>query len=112
VAALHRRNLYVLGAMLIAAAPFGPRTLMSLALGGVIAMANLRLLERGVTRLLGGPVPNGVALRLLLHLRMGLLFAMVAVVLLRTKVEPIPFSVGLSSVVPAVLWHGWRTREP
>jgi hypothetical protein len=112
VTSLHRINLYVLGAMLIAVAPLGRQALIGVALGGVIAIANLRMLERGVTRLLGGPAPNGLALRMLLHLRMGLLFALVAVVLLRTQIDPIAFTAGLSSVVPTVLWHGWRAREP
>jgi hypothetical protein len=112
VASLHGRNACVVSVLLLAAAPFGARALASVALGGAIAAVNLRLLERSVARLLGRAAqPSSLGLRLVLHVRMGLLFGVVAAALLSRRVDPIPFTVGMSSFVAAVLWHGWRSRE-
>jgi hypothetical protein len=113
VASLQGRHACVVAVFLLAAAPFGSRVLISTAVGGALALINLRLLERSVSRLLGtsGAPPNGIALRLFLHLRLGLLFGLVAFVLRSGRVDAISFTVGLSSIVPAVLWHGWQSRE-
>jgi hypothetical protein len=108
---LRQRHMWVLCAVLLIALPFGQRALLSAALGGAISIVNLRLLEHSVQRLLGGPQgPQPLALRLLLHLRLVFLFGLIAAVLLRTRLEPLAFTAGLSSAVPAVLWHGWKTR--
>lgn len=94
------------------ALPFGVAVLQSVALGGALAAVNLRLLERSVVvPLCAAPSGGGILLRLFLHMRLGLLFAVLAAVLLSERVEPLPLTLGLSSAVPAVLWHGWRNRE-
>jgi hypothetical protein len=111
VASLHLKNACVLAVFCLLAAPFGASVLKSVALGGMLAAVNLRLLERSVIAPLTAPDGGGIVLRLFLHMRMGLLFAVLAVVLLSERAEPLPLTLGLSSAVPAVLWHGWRNRE-
>jgi hypothetical protein len=109
--ALLRRHALVCAAFALASIPLGERTLIGVIAGCAIALVNLRGLERSVHRMLGGPqAPHPFVLRIFLHLRIGLLLALVAVVLLRGGVAPLAFTVGLSSIVPAVLWHGWKSR--
>ncbi len=107
---LHTKNALMLALFLGAAAPFGWSALMSVAIGGGIEVVNLRGLERSVGGLLrtGG---GGGFLQALLALRLLLLLALVGVVLVTLPVEPLAFVLGLSSVVPAVLWHGLTGAE-
>ena len=110
--ALLRRQLYVSLAMVALSLPLGAKSALAVGLGAVISLANLRLLVRSVVRMLQPGSPSGgLILRLFLHLRLVALFAIVALVLVRTELPPIEFTAGLSSVVPAALWHGWCCRE-
>lgn len=109
---LHTKNAMVLGLFLGAVAPFGWTALVSVAIGGGMQVVNLRGLERSVGEMLR---PSGVGgfLRGLLALRLLLLLALVGIVLVTLPVQPLAFALGLSIVVPAVLWHGLTsaTRE-
>lgn len=112
MASLHLKNACVLAVFCVLALPFGASALQAVALGGALAAVNLRMLERGVVMpLCAAPTSDGIFLRLFLHMRLGLLFAVLAAVLLSERAEPLPLTLGLSSAVPAVLWHGWRNRE-
>ena len=109
---LSRRHLCVLALLVLGSLPFGQPAFSGVALGGLLSLINLRLLERSVANMLGAPGgPNGLAMRLFLHMRLLLLFGLVVFVLVRVKLPLIPFTIGLSSAVPSVLWHGWQTRE-
>ncbi len=104
---LHTKNAVILAVFLGAAAPFGWSALASVSIGGGIQVVNLRGLERSVGGMLsraGGRASSG--LQVMLALRLLLLLGLVGVVLVTLPVHPIAFVVGLSSVVPAVLWHG------
>jgi hypothetical protein len=112
-ASIQSRNAQILLLTLVGAIPFGWRAVTSVALGGAIQIVNLRGLERTVGGILGlardgGPV-RGV--QVLLWLRQLLLLGVVGTVLLLQAVEPLAFAVGLSTVVPAVLWHGLVTAR-
>ncbi len=112
VASVQTRNAEVLALVLVGAIPFGWRAIASVAIGGSIQMVNLRLLERSVSGLIQDPDPaRGRAFRALLALRLVLTLGMVGVVLLSSPVEPLAFTLGLSTVVPAVIWHGLRTAR-
>ncbi|MFQ5514371.1 MAG: ATP synthase subunit I [Myxococcota bacterium] len=106
------RNTLILMGVLLAALPFGRGALASAALGGVIQIVNLRALERSVRGMLA-LARHGQArgFRALLALRLVLVLGVVAVVLLTQPVVPLAFTAGLSTVVPAVLWHGLRTAH-
>lgn len=103
----------VLALALICAIPYGKAALASLLLGGGIQIVNLRALERAVESMLGlaaaGRFGGAIAL---VHLRWPLMLAVVALVLILFPVEPIPFLIGLSAIVPAVLWHGLTHAAP
>ena len=104
---VHAKNGLILALALGVALPFGWRVVASVLLGGGIQVVNLRGLERSVGGMLhlaaGG---RGGAFQALLSLRLLLLLGLVGIILLTLPVEPIAFAVGLSTVVPAVLWHG------
>jgi hypothetical protein len=53
-----------------------------------------------------GTSGGGGLLQGLLALRLLLLLGLVGLVLLTLPVQPLAFALGLSTVVPAVLWHG------
>ena len=110
---VHSRNAWVLALALLAASPFGWRVLASLLLGGGIQIVNLRGLERSVLWLTRTPDQGRPAAgaRAFLRLRLGLLLGVVAAVLLAVPVEPFAFVAGLSTVVPAVIWHGLSTAR-
>ncbi len=100
---LHTKNALILVLFLGAAAPFGWAALMSVAIGGGIQVVNLRGLERSV----GGMLRSaGGLLQALFALRLLLLLALVGIVMATLPVQPLAFTLGLSTVVPAVLWHG------
>ncbi len=105
---LHTKNALILVLFLGAAAPFGWAALMSVAIGGGIQLVNLRGLERSV----GGMLRSaGGLLQALLALRLLLLLGLVGIVLATLPVQPLAFALGLSTVVPAVLWHGLTSAE-
>ncbi len=102
---LHTKNALILVLFLGAAAPFGWAALMSVAIGGGIQVVNLRGLERSVGGMLRTSGVGGL-LQGLLALRLLLLLALVGIVMATLPVQPLAFTLGLSTVVPAVLWHG------
>ncbi len=102
---LHTKNALVLALFLGAVAPFGATALISVALGGGMQLVNLRGLERSVGGMLGTSGGGGL-LQGLLALRLLGLLGLVGLVLLTLPVQPLAFALGLSTVVPAVLWHG------
>lgn len=104
---LHAKNFLILALALGGAVPFGWRAVASLSLGGGIQIVNLRGLERSVTGMLQQAAEGrGGVLQALLTLRLLLLLGLVGLVLLKLPVQPIAFAVGLSTVVPALIWHG------
>ena len=112
VASVQTRNAEVLALVLLATIPLGWRAVASVAIGGSIQMVNLRLLERSVSGLIQDADPaRSRAFRALLALRLVLMLGMVGAVLLLSPVEPLAFTLGLSTVVPAVIWHGLRTAR-
>ena len=104
---IHAKNLVVLLVALLAATLCGWNALASLALGGGIQIVNLRALERGVAAMLTRAAAGQTSgARALLSLRWLLTLGLVALTLLTLPVDPIAFSIGLSTLVPAVIWHG------
>jgi len=109
---VHAKNAICVAIALVLAAPFGTLACSSAALGGLIQLANLWLMHRSVGRMLEGSASGGLQAVLMLRL-MGLL-GLVGAVLLTVPVEPVWFCIGLSTAVPASLWHGFvslRRRE-
>ncbi len=102
---LHTKNALVLALFLGAVAPFGWTALISVTIGGGMQVVNLRGLERSVGGMLRTSGVGGL-LQGLLALRLVLLLALVGIVLVTLPVLPLAFALGLSTVVPAVLWHG------
>ena len=111
---IHRKNALILGIALLGAAPFGWGAVASVALGGGIQVLNLRGLERGVQAMVGLAAGGQTgAARALVAVRWVLLLGAVALCLVALPVQPIAFSVGLSVIVPTVIWHGLETaRSP
>ena len=92
--------------------PYGVPAVWSTALGGGIQIVNLWAMERGVGALLGTSErsPDPFA-RVLLGVRMLALLACVGAILWLLPILPLAFVVGLSALVPAVLWHGLETSR-
>lgn len=113
-ATLHRKNALVFALALAGSIAYGWLAAASLALGGGIQIVNLIGLERSA-RLLARRAAEGqgAGMRMLLMLRFAAVVAAVGVALLTLPVEAIPFVIGLSTVVPAALWHGLeRSPQP
>ena len=102
----------ILGLVLLVAWPFGWMAVVGVAVGGSIQIVNLWGLERSVWALLGLAREGlGFAGQLMLGLRFVMLLTAVAVILVRTPLEPVALLAGLSVSVPAVLWHGWMVAR-
>jgi hypothetical protein len=103
---LHAKHTVVALVLIGAAAWFGKSAWTSAALGSGMQAVNLFWLERSVQGWLQGAASGqgGVAQRA--ALRLMALLAGVAAVLFWLPVELVAFTVGISSAVPAVLWHG------
>jgi hypothetical protein len=117
-ATLPAKHLLVLAVALVASFPYGWRASASLALGGGIQIVNLRALERSVAKLLDFASSGrqlGVGLRLgaslAVQLRWVLVLGLVGIILLTLPVDPIALLIGLSTVVVAVLWHGFASAD-
>ncbi len=117
-ATLPAKHLLVLAVALVASFPYGWRASASLALGGGIQIVNLRALERSVAQLLDFASSGqqlGVGFRLgasvVVQLRWILVLSLVGIILLTLPVNPIALLVGLSTVVVAVLWHGFASAH-
>jgi hypothetical protein len=112
-ATVQSRNARIFLLTVIGAIPFGWRAVASVSLGGGIQMVNLRALERSVGGMLSlAQQGRGSGLHALLGFRQLLLLGMVGAVLVTKPVQPLAFAVGLSTVVPAVIWHGLVTARP
>ncbi len=104
---LHQKHACVLALAIAIAIPYGWRAAGSVALGGGMQIVNLRALERSVSAMLGlAASGRGAGIGALLQLRLLLLLAAVGVVLFATPVQPLAFGLGLTSLVPTVVWHG------
>lgn len=108
--ALHGRHALCLALALLVAMPYGWRAVFSLAVGGGIQVVNLAGLERSVRSLAALAVAaRGSAAQLLLVVRFIGVIAAVGFALWKLPIEPLWFAVGLSALVPAVIWHGLAT---
>ena len=104
---IHGKNALILGVVLLGMIPFGWEAFGSAALGGGIQIVNLRGLERGVAAMLAlAAEGRTLGSRVLLSLRWFLVLGLDAFCLVVLPLEPIAFVVGLSTFVPAVIWHG------
>jgi hypothetical protein len=109
---LHRKHAALLTLAVLGAIPYGWAALGSLLLAGGIQMVNLRALDRTATRLGEfGRAGDAISLRVLLGLRFVLVVGLVGVALFLLPVQPAPFVIGLSLVIPAVIWHGFDTAR-
>ena len=107
---LHAKNALLLALLLAAGLPYGERAVVSIALGGGMQAVNLGMLERSVSILLGlARERHGRGVQALLGLRLVLLFSLVGVIFATQPIDPLGFTLGLSTVVPAVIWHGLAT---
>lgn len=85
--------------------PYGWAALASCALGGGIQLVNVRLLERHVSVLLSPSVSPG-GLRIVLAFRFLAVVGAVGLALFALPLDRPWFVVGLSTLIPAALWHG------
>lgn len=106
---LQTRNALVLSGAILATSPLGWRAVTSVALGGVMQIINLGGLERSVAALVGLAAAGNAVGRALIAGRWLLFLGAVLGALLLAPIEPLPFLIGLSTLVPAVLWHGLVT---
>ena len=86
---------------------FGTSALASAALGSGMQAVNLFWLERSVRGWLQQAAAGQSGMGQLAAVRLLALLGGVTVVLFWLPVDVIAFTVGISSAVPAVLWHGW-----
>jgi hypothetical protein len=84
-----------LGALLLA----GRQAALSAAAGVAIAIANWQLLRYIVARVVSGNVRNQAAFSFVLVVKMGGLMGLIFLLLHSGLVEPIPFTIGVSSLV-------------
>jgi hypothetical protein len=103
---LQAKNALLVAVATAIAAPFGSQVVASVAVGGVMQIVNLRALERSVAALLGMAQSGSSLGRALIAGRWLLFLSAVAFVLSRSSLHPIALILGLSTSVPAVLWHG------
>ena len=81
----------------------GARAGMSAAVGAALALANFVLLRIIVQKIVLGDMQHRGPVVALLFFKMGALMALVYLVIARHWVEPIPFTVGLSSLVAGLI---------
>ena len=106
-ASLHTRHACVAAALVGGAAMFGTSALAGVALGSGMQAVNLFWLERSVQGWLQQAAAGHTGVAQQAAVRLLALLASVGVVLLWVPVDTMAFTVGISSAVPAVLWHGW-----
>jgi hypothetical protein len=110
LAPLAAKNASVLALALLGSIPYGWRAAASVAVGGGVQAVNLAGLERSVRLLARLAVEGrGGPAQILLASRFLILVGSVGLVLYALPVEPLAFAIGLSTAVPAVLWHGLAT---
>jgi hypothetical protein len=76
---------------------------LSAATGAALALANFMLLRTIVARIVDGDMRHKGSVAALLFLKMGVLMGLVYLVIAREWVEPIAFTVGLSSLVVGLI---------
>lgn len=104
---LHAKHALLVGLAFGGAIPYGLHAAASLLAGGGVQVLNLKVLERGVRRLVGlEGSASGAPGVLLNSLRLALFAGLVLWVATRTPVEPRAFASGLLLIVPALLWQG------
>jgi hypothetical protein len=109
---LHTRHACVAAALVGGAAMFGTGALASAALGSGMQAVNLFWLERSVEGWLRQSADGHAGVAGQAAVRLLALLASVGAVLLWIPVDIPAFTLGISSAVPAVLWHGWvRARR-
>jgi hypothetical protein len=107
---IHAKNALILALASAGAMTYGVPAVCSVAVGGGIQVVNLRGLERAVGWLVShAPARPGGLAQLVLGGRFVAVLAAVGAALWLLPIEPIPFVVGLSTSVPAVIWHGLST---
>jgi hypothetical protein len=112
LASLHARHACVAAALVGGAAMFGTSALAGVALGSGMQAVNLFWLERSVQGWLQQAAAGHSGVAQQAAVRLLALLASVAAVLFWVPVDTVAFTVGISSAVPAVLWHGWvRARQ-
>lgn len=92
-----------LGTTLAALLLAGSHAAVSAATGAALALANFLLLRTIVQRIVLGDMHRKAPVIFLLFLKMGGVMALVYVVISRHWVEPIAFTVGLSSLVVGLI---------
>ncbi|MCE2390307.1 MAG: ATP synthase subunit I [Proteobacteria bacterium] len=104
---LHAKHALLVGLAFGGAIAYGLHAAASLLAGGGIQVLNLKVLERGVRRLVGPAGPASGALGVGLNsLRFVLFIGLVLGVAMQTPVRHGAFAVGLLLVVPALIWQG------
>ena len=106
-ASLQARHGLILLLAITGAIPYGCHAVLSLAVGGGIQVLNLAVLQRSVSVVLVGQA-GGLA-RAFLFSRLLLVLSAVGLLLSRGVVAPVPFAIGLSTLVPAAIWFGLDT---
>lgn len=109
---IKQKNGLLVALAVLGAIPYGVRAVWSTALGGGIQIVNLWAMERGVAALLGSSdQPPEPFARVLVGVRTVGLLACVGLILWLMPIRTLAFVVGLSALVPAVLWHGLETAR-
>lgn len=109
---LHAKNALVLALALLGSISYGCHAAASLACGGGIQIVNLIALDGSLKAILPRAAGGGAgALRPLLFLRFAAVAAAVGAALMALPLDVIPFVIGLSTVVPAALWHGLQEHK-
>lgn len=109
---LHAKNGLVLTLALVGSIAYGCHAAASLACGGGIQIVNLIALDGSLKTILPRAAHGAAgALRPLLLLRFAIVAAAVGVALAALPLDVVPFVIGLSTVVPAALWHGLQARK-
>jgi hypothetical protein len=107
LASLQRKHAAVLCVAVLACVPLDPRTALSALLGGLLQAASLWSLERSVEAWLRRAQEGAQSdVSMLTWVRLPALLLTVGAVLYALPVDPLGFTLGLSAVVPAALWHG------
>src|SRR5262245_52236384 len=96
-----------LGALAVA----GPRAGVSTAAGAALALANFLLLRTIVQKIVVGDMHRKLPVIGLLFLKMGGVMVLVYLAIIREWVEPIPFTIGLSSLVVGLIANSLLTQR-
>jgi hypothetical protein len=111
-ASLAAKNAVVFALALAGSMPYGCLAAASLACGAGIQIMSVFGLERSVRHLAAAAALGGQpAVRPLLFLRFAAVAALLALALATLPLQLGPFVVGLSTVIPAALWHGIEAAQ-